>query len=146
MKANRWANPHPYPIYIPDNLPGPYTLPEHSYKTRAAGPWCYPGSQYNPRVRIPNRIHPYIPDCNKTPPGNPTRDSNQGHIHYFQGPDNPTVRINLININLKRAYRVIHNFIYLIIILHYKYRYNILYMQINIPGLMKAQGHNPKGH
>ena len=28
----------------------------------------------------------------------------------------------------------------------YKYRYNILYMQINIPGLMKAQGHNPKGH
>jgi hypothetical protein len=27
-----------------------------------------------------------------------------------------------------------------------KYRYNILYMQINIPGLMKAQGHNPKGH
>ena len=27
-----------------------------------------------------------------------------------------------------------------------KYRYNILYMQINIPGLHKAQGHNPKGH
>ena len=27
-----------------------------------------------------------------------------------------------------------------------KYRYNRLYMQINIPGLMKAQGHDPKGH
>lgn len=105
MKANRWANPYPYPKYIPDNLPGPYTLSEHSYKTRAAVPWCYPGSRYN-----------------------------------------PTVRINLININLKRAYRVIHNFIYLIIILHYKYRYNILYMQINIDGPHKAQGHNPKGH
>lgn len=25
-----------------------------------------------------------------------------------------------------------------------KYRYNILYMQINIPGLMKAQGQAPK--
>lgn len=64
----------------------------------------------------------------------------------FQGPDNPTVRINLININLKRAYRVIHNFIYLIIILHYKYNIDILYMQINIDGPHKAQGHNPKGH
>lgn len=32
----------------------------------------------------------------------------------FQGSDNPTIRINIINTNLKRAYRVIHNFIYLI--------------------------------
>ena len=60
MKANGGPTP-PYPKYIPDNLPGPYTLSEHSYKTRAAVPWCYPGSQYNPRVRIPNRNHPYIP-------------------------------------------------------------------------------------
>lgn len=37
----------------------------------------------------------------------------------FQGPDNPTIGINLINTNLKRVYRLIfhvifHNFVYLI--------------------------------
>lgn len=32
----------------------------------------------------------------------------------FQGPDNPTKRINLINTNFKGVYRVIHNFSYLI--------------------------------
>ena len=32
----------------------------------------------------------------------------------FQGSNNPTIGINLINTNLKRVYRVIRNFIYLI--------------------------------
>lgn len=47
------------------------------------------------------------------------------------------------SLELSMALNVLWFIIYLSLC---KYRYNILYMQINIPGLMKAQGHNPKGH
>lgn len=43
-------------------------------------------------------------------------------------------------------YGLLFIFVFIIYLSLCKYRYNILYMQINIPGLMKAQGHNPKGH
>lgn len=47
------------------------------------------------------------------------------------------------SLELSMALNVLGFIIYLSLC---KYRYNILYMQINIPGLMKAQGHNPKDH
>lgn len=96
MKANGGPTP-PYPKYIPDNLPDPYTLSEHSYKTRAAVPRC---------LEIISRA---------------------------------VVK----SLELSMALNVLWFIIYLSLC---KYRYNILYMQINIPGLHKAQGHNPKGH
>lgn len=45
------------------------------------------------------------------------------------------------SLELSMALNVLWFIIYLSLC---KYRYNILYMQINIPGLMKAQGHIPK--
>ena len=45
------------------------------------------------------------------------------------------------SLELSMALNVLWFIIYLSLC---KYRYNILYMQINIPGLHKAQGHIPK--
>lgn len=146
MKANRWANPHLYPKYIPDNLPGPYTLSSIVIKPEQLFPGVIRVLSIIQEFAYPIEFIPIYLYCNKPRQVIQLETVIKVISIIFQGPDNPTVRINLININLKRAYRVIHNFICLIIILHYKYRYNILYMQINIPGLMKAQGHNPKGH
>nr|DAO27257.1 MAG TPA: hypothetical protein [Caudoviricetes sp.] len=56
-------------------------------------------------------IHIYL-DCNKPRRVIQLETVIEVISVIFQGSDNPTIRINLINTNLKRVYRVIHNFVH----------------------------------